>query len=78
MTSNIVAFGDIHSPLATVDQKTAATILGRSPRTLEDWRGNGRGPRFIKVGRPVRYRLSDLVAFLDTQTFSNTGEAKAA
>ena len=78
MISNIVTFGDVHSPLATVDTSNAAAILGRSPRTLEDWRCTGFGPRFIKVGRGVRYRLSDLAAFLDAQTFGNTGQAMAA
>jgi hypothetical protein len=34
-----------------------------SPRTLERWRYLKRGPRFIKVGGRVRYRLSDVEAF---------------
>jgi hypothetical protein len=31
-----------------------------SPRTLEQWRWQGRGPRYLKLGRRVLYRLSDI------------------
>ncbi len=34
-----------------------------SRRTLERWRGLGRGPAFIKVGGSVRYRLDDVEAY---------------
>lgn len=34
-----------------------------SPRTLERWRWLGKGPRFLKVGGRVVYRLQDIEAF---------------
>jgi len=34
-----------------------------SPRTLERWRWAGDGPRFIKIGGLVRYRLEDIEVF---------------
>ena len=34
-----------------------------SHRTLEYWRSTGEGPRFIKIGRLVIYRMEDVVAF---------------
>src|SRR5512132_522177 len=34
-----------------------------SPRTLERWRWAGDGPRFIKIGGLVRYRLVDIEGF---------------
>lgn len=34
----------------------AAEILGVKVQTLAEWRLNGRGPPFIKLGRAVRYR----------------------
>lgn len=58
--------------------KEAARLLSVSHRTLEDWRLKGQGPRFRRWGRMVRYRLSDLNAFADGPSFSNTGEALAA
>lgn len=45
--------------------KEAARKLGISHRTLEDWRLTNRGPRFVKLGRLVRYRLPDLLDFMD-------------
>jgi hypothetical protein len=38
-----------------------------SPRTLERWRSEGRGPAWLKIGGQVRYRASDLAAWEDTQ-----------
>jgi hypothetical protein len=41
--------------------------LGRrwsmSHRTLERWRWEGQGPRYLKVGGRVLYRLEDIEAF---------------
>lgn len=34
-----------------------------SPRTLERWRCEGRGPRYVKIGGKVLYRLEDVLAF---------------
>lgn len=34
-----------------------------SVRTLEDWRHDGKGPAFIRVGGKVRYRLKDVEAW---------------
>ena len=34
-----------------------------APRTLERWRAEGRGPQFVRIGRHVRYRLTDIIDF---------------
>lgn len=34
-----------------------------SPRTLERWRWLKQGPRFLKIGGRVVYRLEDIEAF---------------
>jgi hypothetical protein len=34
-----------------------------SPRTLERWRWLGEGPRYLKIGGRVLYRLADIEAF---------------
>jgi hypothetical protein len=34
-----------------------------APRTLERWRAEGRGPQFLRIGRHVRYRQTDILAF---------------
>jgi len=45
--------------------KDAARFLGIEPRTLENWRWAGKGPRSRKIGtRCIRYLRADLVAFI--------------
>jgi excisionase family DNA binding protein len=52
----------------------AATYLGTSPRTLEDWRLKGGGPVYRKVGRRlVRYQAADLARFVEDGARTNTG-----
>ena len=51
-----------------LDKNAAAKEVGCAPRTLDNWRSQGRGPRFIRVGRLVRYRLEDLEAYLESRT----------
>jgi predicted site-specific integrase-resolvase len=34
-----------------------------SPRTLERWRWLGQGPRYLKIGGRVVYRLEDIEAY---------------
>ncbi len=56
----------------------AADFLRVKPTTLEQWRWQGRGPRFIKLGRCVRYRRTDLEAFMDGRAYTSTTAAQAA
>ena len=51
--------------LMTPDEVVAYLSVPRA--TLYAWRHNGGGPRSIKVGRHLRYRLADLDAWLDAQ-----------
>lgn len=48
-----------------------------SPRTLERWRFQGTGPRYLKVGGRVVYRLEDIEAY-EADQLRETGMAKAA
>lgn len=43
--------------------------------TLANWRYLGKGPRFVKVGRRVRYRRSDVEAWLELHVRESTGAA---
>lgn len=44
------------------------------PRTLQRWRLEGRGPKYIKVGRLVRYPRDELDAFLVANLRQSTSE----
>lgn len=56
----------------------AAKYVRCSSRTLEAFRLGGTGPKFVKAGRRVLYRVSDLESWLQAQTFQSTSEAEAA
>jgi excisionase family DNA binding protein len=53
------------SPFLTTAQ--AAYYVGLSPRTLERMRLTGRGPRFRKHGRYVRYHIAELDAWSESR-----------
>lgn len=42
-----------------------AEYIGKPERTLTQWRYLGIGPRFIKVGRDVRYRWADVDRWIE-------------
>ncbi|MBB4667427.1 excisionase family DNA binding protein [Microbacterium marinum] len=48
-------------------QTELAEYLQVPVRTIEDWRTRDYGPKFLRVGRRVRYRESDVDAWLDAQ-----------
>ena len=56
----------------TIRTKEAAAILGIKSTTLEAWRCRGGGPAFLKMGGAVRYRESDLQAFIESRIRQNT------
>ncbi|MFC3816627.1 helix-turn-helix transcriptional regulator [Lysobacter sp. GCM10012299] len=43
-----------------LSEREAADRLGLSPRTLQDWRRRSCGPAFLKLGKRVAYRPTDL------------------
>lgn len=45
-----------------------AEHLGVPEATLAQWRWSGVGPRYVKIGRHVRYRWSDVHRWLEANT----------
>lgn len=62
-------------PNLTPDQ--AADYLRLSERTLIRWRNMRKGPPWVKAGRRVIYRRSDLDAWLERQTQMPVAEGSA-
>lgn len=56
-----------------LDEHEVAAMLALSVRTLQAWRVKGEGPRFVRLGRAIRYRYSDVVVWLDANTLTKTG-----
>lgn len=51
-----------------MDQKEAGEYLGLAPKTLNKWRSLGKGPRYRKFGKAVRYTQEDLDAWANSTT----------
>lgn len=60
------------TPLATPGE--VASYLQKPEKTLAEWRYRGIGPRYLSVGRDVRYRWPDVEEWLAQQE-SGTGDA---
>lgn len=58
----------------TLTTEQAAAHLGLASSTLEKARVHGTGPRYIKLGRAVRYLRADLDSYLVARTISSTSE----
>lgn len=51
-------------PESLITNDEAARLLGLKPQTLMMWRHESRGPAYVKVGRYVYYRRTDLSSWL--------------
>jgi excisionase family DNA binding protein len=58
-------------------QKEVAAYLRLSERTLERHRVAGTGPAFVKLGRRVVYRRSDVERWAEACTHNSTSEMDA-
>ena len=58
-------------------QEAAEYLGGFKPNTLEGWRVRGEGPRYLKIGKLVRYSVDDLDEFLKTRVRQSTTKAAA-
>ena len=75
MTGRWADFG----PDDLVDDIAAAQLLCISVHTARAWRSGdrARGPRFIRVGAAIRYRVSDLKRFVERNTVSTIDDPVA-
>jgi len=54
-------------PRLLLTEGEAAAAIGFTPRFLQNRRLRGIGPRYVSVGRSVRYRTEDLIAWVEAQ-----------
>jgi predicted DNA-binding transcriptional regulator AlpA len=71
----VVTNPKIASNSQLIDTIQLAGYLGNEVNTCEGWRLKGIGPRYIKVGRLVRYRIEIVDQWLESQTRNSTCEA---
>jgi predicted DNA-binding transcriptional regulator AlpA len=55
-----------------------AENLGTTVGTLSQWRYLGKGPKFVKTGRSIRYRVADVTVWMQENTRSQSGTAISA
>ncbi len=51
-------------PTRALTEREVSNLLGLSVATLRAWRHRGQGPRFLRLGRAVRYLPADLENFV--------------
>lgn len=56
--------------MQVVNEKTAGEMLDLQVSTLQKWRWLRKGPKYLKLGRRVVYRLQDLEDFLERHSVS--------
>jgi predicted DNA-binding transcriptional regulator AlpA len=50
-----------------LDEIEVSRILGVAAQTLRNWRCQGRGPTYVRLGRSIRYLRTDLDRYIDSQ-----------
>ena len=60
-----ISAGDLDRAVDTVG---VAHLTGQAVITVQQQRGRGEGPPFFRIGRSVRYRLGDVLAYRDANT----------
>ena len=59
-----------------VPEKEVATQLAISLASLRRWRVEGRGPRYLKLGASVRYRIADVEDWLASRPAGGDGATR--
>jgi len=63
------------SPDRILREREAARLLGVSHRTLQRWRYEGGGPRFVRCGlRAVGYQWKVIIDWIDSRGRGSTSE----
>jgi predicted DNA-binding transcriptional regulator AlpA len=62
----------------TVNQEDAARYIDFTESYLEKARHDGRGPRYLRIGRTIRYRIRDLDQWLEQHVVETRAERRHA
>jgi excisionase family DNA binding protein len=60
-----------HSFAPLWDTDDLAVFLKLPAKTIREWRHKGTGPRYARLGKHVRYRQSDVMAWLNETSHDN-------
>ncbi|WP_240127002.1 helix-turn-helix transcriptional regulator [Thermomonas alba] len=60
-----------------LNENELAQRWGLSPKTLQRWRSEGRGPRYLKLSKRVSYPLESVIEFERSALHDSTSERAA-
>lgn len=60
LTTDDMVTAETRLRLGLLTEEQLAATLKVTPGTLEVWRGQGKGPDHVKLGRGVFYRIADV------------------
>ena len=63
--------------LRVINENELAQRWGLSPKTLQRWRSEGRGPRYLKLSKRVSYPLESVIEFERGALHDSTSERAA-
>jgi hypothetical protein len=61
-----------------LNEMQVAEVLAVTISAVRGWRLRGGGPRYIKIGKLVRYRPADLDAYIESRVFDHTSQRGGA
>lgn len=61
-----------HDNNEVLTEKEAASLLKVSLRTVQNWRYDKNGPPYTKIGGTIRYRRSEVLAWLSREQVSSS------
>ncbi len=64
---------NVMSPERLLAPTEVSELLGIPTRTLTDWRYRGEGPRYLRIGRHVRYRPAEIESWLERAEANQNG-----
>jgi predicted DNA-binding transcriptional regulator AlpA len=59
--------------LRHLDEYEVAALPGFAVASLRNWRCQARGPSYVKMGRSVRYRLKDVLEWIESHRVKPRG-----
>lgn len=64
--SHCVALSSVNPTIELLTEEQAAAVLGLKKATLQQRRWQKQPPAYVKIGRFVRYLMTDIAAYLDS------------
>jgi len=60
--------------LKWVKEKDVSGITGLAVQTLRNKRNRGEGPPYSKIGRSVRYKVEDIISYMESNKVKPSGQ----